>query len=189
MADPSPSRRARTEKNAEVSRDVPVALGRSNRLIAASTVAAWICLALILAGFTVGSVPVRSPKVQDCGAPLAFVLGGRVDTFVDPNNPPRGVTPKQAEAANERPCRKRVAPRAVRSGELLLAGLVVGLAGLTLLVIGRVGRRRTLLRAGAPAGAPSATWGLAPMSPGSVRGDGDTHERDHLDPPHDREDA
>lgn len=155
---------------------VPSPIRRPERLISASTVAAWVGLALILAGLVVGSVPVRSPKVQDCGAPLAFVLTGRVDVFVDPNNPPRGFTPKQAVAANKRPCRTRVAPRAVRSAELLLGGLLVGLTGVALLVVGRVSRRRAFLRDGPPAGAPSQPWGFPPMAPDPDPGDGATHE-------------
>ena len=117
-----------------------------DRLITASTFAAWACLALVVAGLVVGVVPVKNPKVQDCGTPLAFVLTGRVDTFVDPNSPPHGMTAKEAEAANRRPCRKRVAPHALLSGGLLLGALVVGLAGATMLVVGRSGRRRAILR-------------------------------------------
>lgn len=107
---------------------------------------AWVCLALTAAGLVFGTVPVRTPKVQDCGAPLAFVITGRVDSFVDPNNPPRGITAAQARAANRKPCRKRVAPRMVGSGALLLGGLVVGVTGVGMLLIGRSARRRAHAR-------------------------------------------
>lgn len=117
-----------------------------DRLIDASTFLAWAALALILAGLVFGTVPVKNPKVQDCGAPLAFVLTGRTDTFVDPTSPPKGITVKEAQAANARPCRKRVAPRMLHSGELLLGGLAVGLTGVAMLLIGRSARRRALLR-------------------------------------------
>lgn len=116
------------------------------RLIDASTIMAWACLALIFAGVVFAAVPVRNPKVQDCGAPIVFVLTGRVDAFVDPTHPPKGITAKEATAANARPCRKRAAPRVLHSGELLLAGLVVGLGGVAMLLIGRSRRRRTLLQ-------------------------------------------
>lgn len=117
-----------------------------DRFIDVSTYLAWLCLALVLGGLVFGLVPVRNPRVQDCGTPLAFVLTGRVDGFVDPNHPPKGMTAKQAEAANARPCRKRVAPRAVHSGELLFGALLAGLTGTALLLIGRSARRRALLR-------------------------------------------
>jgi len=126
------------------------------RLIDASTFMAWASLALILAGVVFGAVPVRNPKVQDCGAPVVFVLTGRVDGFVDPTHPPPGMTAKEAAAANARPCRKRVAPRVLHSGELLLAGLVVGLGGVAMLLIGRSARRRALLHA-APAAPVAAS--------------------------------
>ena len=126
-----------------------------DRLITASTFAAWACLALIVAGLVVGVVPVKNPKVQDCGTPLAFVLTGRVDTFVDPNSPPRGMTAKQAEAANRHPCRKRVAPARFLSGGLLLGALVIGLAGATMLVVGRSGRRRPSSATGLPRRSPA----------------------------------
>lgn len=149
-----------------------------DQLIGASTIAAWICLALILAGLAVGSVPVRTPIVQDCGTPLAFVLTGRVDRFLDPNNPPRGVTAKEAEAANKRPCRKRVAPRMVRSAELLLGGLVAGLAGVVMLLVGRTVRRRDLLLRWGSGTSPSGTWGTSPMASAPRSRDGDHHEPD-----------
>lgn len=126
-----------------------------DRLISASVVMAWACLFLIGAGLVFGLLPVRNPKVQDCGTPLAFVLTGRVDGFVDPNNPPKGVTPKEAENANRKPCRKRVAPRAARSAELLLGGLVSGVTGAVMLGVGRSTRRRAAQRA--TASAPART--------------------------------
>lgn len=127
-----------------------------DRFIDISTWLAWASLALILAGVAFGMVPVRNPKVQDCGTPFAFVLTGRVDAFVDPSQPPRGMTAKQAEAANARPCRKRVAPRMLHSAELLLGGLVVGLAGVALLLIGRSSRRRAVLRSWPAPAVPSS---------------------------------
>ncbi|MDQ6697030.1 MAG: hypothetical protein M3Z46_06180 [Actinomycetota bacterium] len=124
------------------SRDVP---RWAERLIEASTIMAWASLALILAGVVFASVPVRNPKVQDCGAPIVFVLTGRVDAFVDPTHPPHGMTAKEATAANARPCRKRAAPRVLHGSELLLGGLVLGLGGVAMLLIGRSARRRALL--------------------------------------------
>ena len=54
------------------------------------------------------------------------MLTGRPDVYVDPTNPPPGVTEAQARAANENRCQERVAARAVPGGSLLATGLVIG---------------------------------------------------------------
>jgi len=118
-----------------------------DRLISASTAAAWAALALMLAGLVLGLVPVQNPKVQDCGAPIAFLLRGRTDEYADPNKPPKGLTSAEATAANRERCQERVARRMVPGGVLILGGLVMGVAGLVAMLFGRSARRRAVLDA------------------------------------------
>jgi hypothetical protein len=121
-----------------------------DRLIGLSTVAAWLSMALIVIGLVIGLVPVRNPGVQDCGAPLAFVLTARVDVFADPARPPKGLTRAQAEAANRNRCQERVAGRMIPAGSILLGGLLIGLSGVAMLLVGRGARRRALLQTYGP---------------------------------------
>lgn len=118
-----------------------------DQLISASTAAAWAALALVTVGVVVGLVPVQNPKVQDCGAPIAFVLRGRIDQYADPSKPPNGLTSAEATAANKDRCQARVARRMVPGGVLILSGLVVGIVGLAAMFFGRSARRRAVLDA------------------------------------------
>jgi len=79
-------------------------------------IAALIGLGLLLR-------PVETP-VQDCGAPIAFLLDGRTNVGADPTAPPPGLTAADVRSNNERPCRVRVAEAAKPAGTLIAAGLV-----------------------------------------------------------------
>ena len=113
-----------------------------DRVISATPVAAAVALILIVAGAIVLAIPVENPKVQDCGAPVAFVLTGRPDVYVDPTSPPKGLTEAQARAANANRCQERVAARAVPGGILVTAGLVIGIVAAVVEWLARAARRR-----------------------------------------------
>ena len=116
-----------------------------DRVISVTPVFAAIALALILIGAVVLSIPVENPKVQDCGAPVVFVLSGRPDVLVDPDNPPDGLTKAEAEAANDQRCQARVAERAVPGGILVAAGLLIGLVAAVVEWLARIARRRDMV--------------------------------------------
>jgi hypothetical protein len=108
---------------------------------AASTAVAWLALVLVAVALVIASVPVRNGRVQDCGAPLMFLLQGRPDTFPaadgtrpdDPNGP--RLSPAEVARAYERPCHERVAARMVPAGALATAGMMLGLGAAA--VVGR----------------------------------------------------
>ena len=133
-----------------------------DRVISATPVFAAIALVLIVVGAIVLAIPVENPKVQDCGTPAAFVLTGRPDVFVDPTNPPKGLTEAQARSANENRCQERVAARAVPGGILLAIGLVIGVVAAIVEWVARVARRRDALVAYAPPGPDPSPGPLPP---------------------------
>jgi len=144
--------------------DAPAAPRRRwpDRVISVTPVFAAIALVLIVAGAIVLAIPVENPKVQDCGAPAAFVLTGRPDVFVDPTNPPTGLTAAQARSANGNRCQERVAARAVPGGILAATGLVIGVVAAIVEWLARVARRRDALVVSAlPAAGPPP----APLPP------------------------
>ena len=144
--------------------DAPAAPRRRwpDRVISVTPVFAAIALVLIVAGAIVLAIPVENPKVQDCGAPAVFVLTGRPDVFVDPANPPKGLTAAQARSANANRCQERVAARAVPGAILLAIGLVIGLVAAIVEWLARIARRRDALAASA---APAPEPSPAPLPP------------------------
>lgn len=122
----------------------PRGLGRLAFALAVSALCAYaVGIALLL-------VPVRTPQVQDCGAPGAFLLDGRVDVvpdaedrILDGDGAVVHLPASVADEARDRPCRERVAARAVPATALMAAATVVGLAafGLELFLV-RPRRRR-----------------------------------------------
>lgn len=107
-----------------------------------------------LLGFTGAVVllilPVRVPEVQRCGTPVAYLLGGRVDTIPDqegrilePDGEVVTIEPAAASAARAAPCRERVAARAVPAALIGLAAMVVGVLSFAVeLFVVRPRRRR-----------------------------------------------
>jgi hypothetical protein len=123
----------------------PTRLQRTTALVAA------IGVVVALVGLGLLARPVSTPT-QDCGATLLFLLDGRTNEFIDPNDPPTGVTPEEAVANNERPCRDRVADAARTPVVLVAAGLASALGALLVEVAARAWawRQRVQERRGAP---------------------------------------
>ncbi|MCU1453112.1 MAG: hypothetical protein JWN46_1258, partial [Acidimicrobiales bacterium] len=117
----------------------------AERVISVTSILAGLALVLIVAGAVLFALPVSNPRVQSCGAPASFLLHGRVDTYVDPNKPPKGFTAAQALAANRDRCRKRVAARAVPGALLAGSGVALGLFAAIAEWTARSARRRALL--------------------------------------------
>jgi hypothetical protein len=109
---------------------------RRPRLLDVTAIVAALAMVTTLAGVAVLALPVHSP-LQDCGSSFAFLYHGRTDTFGDPANPPPGKTKAQVRATALRPCRPRVAQRAVLAAELLLGGLLVAIIALMVEVVVR----------------------------------------------------
>lgn len=107
---------------------VAAALRRS-----AATAVAWLALALLAFALIGASAPVRNGRLQDCGAPLMFLLRGRSDTFPAadgtlPDDPDgRPLTPIEVARAAEQPCHERVAARMIPAGALASAAMLLGL--------------------------------------------------------------
>ncbi|HEX2575068.1 MAG TPA: hypothetical protein VHK88_01880 [Aquihabitans sp.] len=68
--------------------------------------------------------PLETPT-QDCGTALTYLLDGRIDELVDPEDPPAGVTRAEAQANNREPCQERAAARALPAGAALVGGTLV----------------------------------------------------------------
>src|SRR4051794_7176105 len=108
------------------------------RLIAASTVLAWVAVVLFLGAVLYLAVPVTNPPVQRCGAPGLFLLHGTRDAPLEDaqGNAVHGLTQKQLQHAYDHRCSVRAADRAtpaaaLGAGFLVAAVLafVLGLAG------------------------------------------------------------
>jgi hypothetical protein len=115
---------------------------------------AYLVAALLLV------VPVEVPEVQDCGAPGAYLLGGRLDRIPDEDDRILGpddevVTLDEDVAAEARatPCRDRVADRGVPAFILVVAATGLGTAAFALeLIVVRPRQRRRMRDAMAPPG-------------------------------------
>lgn len=140
-------------------------LGRRTLIAAGVAVAAYALAAILLV------VPVENAPVQDCGAPGAYLLTGRLDTFIDDQGRFRDasgeiiqLTDDQATAARDGSCRSRVADRAVPAGVLWLGATVLGAGALLIEVF--VVRRQ--LRSSA---CPPDEWGTPQEDPGDIPDD------------------
>lgn len=96
-----------------------------------TAIVGFLGLLLVLGGLFLLSRPVRTP-VQDCGAAGAFLLDGRMNRFVDPADPPAGVSETDAIDNNTHPCQERAANRARPAAVILVIGTsITVVAGLT----------------------------------------------------------
>lgn len=105
----------------------PVAVapvGRVRRLHLVTVAVATVAVVVALVGLVWGTRPLQTPT-QDCGTSFSFLLDGRVDEFVDPANPPAGITAADAEANNAEPCQERAADRARPAGALVVGGTLL----------------------------------------------------------------
>ncbi len=132
------------------------------RIVRATAAVALVGVLVALLGLALGLRPLATPT-QDCGTAATFLLHGRVNEFVDPADPPAGITRAEAEANNAEPCQERAGNRALPAGLLVVGGTTVGvLALLTEAVVRfRVHRAANRQRGTAPA-EPSE-----PAAPGS----------------------
>ena len=95
-------------------------------ILRATAVIATIGVVVALLGLGLLFLPVQTPT-QDCGTSIGFLLDGRVDELVNPDDPPKGITAAEARANNAEPCRDRVADRAKPAAVLFGAGMVAAL--------------------------------------------------------------
>lgn len=129
------------------------AWGRLSFGLALLAVLAYACGAVLLV------LPVRTPQVQDCGAPGAYLYEGRLDVVpdregrvLDGEGDVVELPPAVADAARDKPCQERVAARAVPAAGLVGGATLVGIVAFALeLFVVRPRRRRAL------AGPPSAS--------------------------------
>lgn len=94
------------------------------RSLRVTAIVAFIGFLLVVWGLVVVSRPVRTP-LQDCGSPAAFLIDGRVHRWVDPSDPPEGVTEAEIAEHDAHPCQERAANRARPAALALIAGLIV----------------------------------------------------------------
>lgn len=102
---------------------------------------------LALGGIALAARPLHT-ETQDCGSAGSFLLDGGVNEFVDPANPPTGVTSAEAKANNIQPCQERAANRGWPAGILVVGGTLAALIALIVEAIARTtfGRQRTRRR-------------------------------------------
>lgn len=128
MTDPAPP--TELAEPAAPARPGPTRLQRTTALIATvGVVSALVGLLLVIR-------PIETPAL-DCGTALGVLLDGRPDEFLDPDDPPEGVTAAEAEASNDNPCRKRAAAAARPAAAMVAAGLLAALGALVVEVIDR----------------------------------------------------
>lgn len=126
-----------------------------------------------LVAYAIGAVfltlPVRTPQVQDCGAPGAYLLDGRLDVvpdhddrIVDGDGAIVTLDPAVAATARDRPCQERVASRAVPAAIAIGAATVLGVVAFAgELFVVRPRRRARALALG-PSTVPPVTEGPGP---------------------------
>lgn len=119
-------------------------------------------------------LPVEVPSVQDCGAPGAYLISGRLDVVPDPDGlilgpdgQPLELPPAVADAARERPCRDRVAVRAVPAIALVVGATVLAPVAATLSLI-RPRRHREATWRPPPPTRPTGPTGSPPVRSGDV---------------------
>jgi hypothetical protein len=97
--------------------------------VRATAVIAFIGVLVALVGLGLGLRPLSTPT-QDCGTAATFLLRGKANEYVDPSNPPTGITRAEAEANNAEPCQERAGNRALPAGLLVVGGTAVGVVAL-----------------------------------------------------------
>jgi hypothetical protein len=95
--------------------------------ITAITALAGVVAALV--GLALVARPLRTPT-QDCGTALTFLVSGGVNEYVDPSNPPEGITAADAEDNNADPCQERAGDRALPALLLVVGGTAIGVGAL-----------------------------------------------------------
>ena len=116
----------------------------TSRVVRVTSVVAFIGIVLAVMGLALAARPLQT-ETQNCGTAGSFLLDGRVNEFVDPAQPPTGITSAEAKANNAQPCQERAANRAWPAGILVVGGTLVALLSLTseFTVRAVAGRRRT----------------------------------------------
>lgn len=99
------------------------------RLVRATAIVGLVSVLVALVGVGLALRPLSTPT-QDCGTPASFLLRGKVNVYVDPENPPEGTSRAEAEANNAEPCQERAANQAKPAGILVVGGTLVGVAAL-----------------------------------------------------------
>lgn len=140
---------------------------RGRRAVQITAVVATVGVLLALAGLASSARPLSTPT-QDCGTALTYLTQGRVNEFVDPDDPPAGVTKAEALANEADPCQERAANRARPAGALVIGGTLLALVALIVEgflrhSINRAARRSWLTPG--PPGLPPPPAAAPPPSP------------------------
>ena len=112
-----------------------------NRLLSVTVVVATLGVVVALIGVGWLLRPLSSPT-QDCGTAWSFLATGQTNIFVDPTNPPKGITGAEATANNANPCQARAGERAKPAGALVVGGTLLALAAAVVDGIVRFRRHR-----------------------------------------------
>jgi hypothetical protein len=166
--DPAPAG-ARAAAPAEVAADPG-----ARRWRRAGDVAGVVVLLCVAVAAVVGLVPVRNGRVQDCGAPFAFALHGRLDTYPDASGAVPGadgksvtLTKSELDDAFRNRCSQRVGSRLAPLAGVTILALVAGAVAVLGLLVDFSARWRTA-RDAAEAAAPPGAAPAAPSPPGEA---------------------
>lgn len=111
--------------DADVEAAPPPQGGRDRAPLRVPAVVTVVGLVVAAVGAVIGFWPLSTPT-QDCGTAASFMIQGRVNVFVNPDNPPEGITPDEARANNAEPCQERAANRGLIALALVVGGALAG---------------------------------------------------------------
>lgn len=116
------------------------------RLQRTTAIIATLGVAVAVLGLLALLRPISTPAVE-CGSSLTVLLDGRPDQFIDPSDPPAGVTAEEAEAHNAEMCRARVADAARPAVIAIAVGILVAIGAVVVEAVERALAWRQRVRA------------------------------------------
>jgi len=121
--------------------DAPAERSRAGTLLTVTAISGFLGILLALGGVAWLARPLATPT-QDCGTAFSFLSEGKLNVYVDPANPPKGITAAEAEANNAKPCQALAGDRARPAAGLVMIGTASALLAAIVELAARTRRRR-----------------------------------------------